>query len=37
VVKGILRRQGIDYEITADDDLSSLETNPEAALDVTKK
>lgn len=37
VVKGILRKQGIDYEKTADDDLVALETNPEAALDVTRE
>jgi FHS family L-fucose permease-like MFS transporter len=36
VVKGILRKQGIDYEKTADEDLVALETNPEAALDVTR-
>jgi FHS family L-fucose permease-like MFS transporter len=36
VVKGILRKQGIDYEKTADDDLVPLETNPESALDVTR-
>lgn len=35
-VKGILRKQGINYEQTADDDLVALETNPEAALDVTR-
>jgi MFS transporter, FHS family, L-fucose permease len=35
VVKGILRRQGIDVEKTADEDLGSLSTSPEAALDVT--
>ena len=37
VVKGILRKQGIDYEKTADEDLLPLETNPEAALDVTRE
>jgi FHS family L-fucose permease-like MFS transporter len=37
IVKGILRKQGIDYEQTADEDLEPLETNPEAALDVTRK
>lgn len=36
VVKGILRKQGIDYEKTADDDLKPLTTSPESALDVTK-
>jgi FHS family L-fucose permease-like MFS transporter len=35
-VKGILRKQGIDYESTADEDLTSSETSPEGALDVTK-
>ena len=35
-VKGILRKQGIDYESTADEDLASSETSPEGALDVTK-
>jgi FHS family L-fucose permease-like MFS transporter len=35
-VKGILRRQGIDYERQADEDLEPLQTNPEASLDVTK-
>ena len=35
-VKGILRKQGIDYESTADEDLRSSETSPEGALDVTK-
>jgi FHS family L-fucose permease-like MFS transporter len=37
VVKGILSKQGIDYEKTADDDLEPLETNPSAALDVTRE
>lgn len=37
VVKGILRKQGIDYEKGADDDLRPLETAPEAALDVTRE
>lgn len=36
-VKGILRRQGIDHEQTADEDLEPLETNPSAALDVTRE
>jgi len=35
-VKGILRKQGIDYESTADEDLTSSETFPEGALEVTK-
>jgi FHS family L-fucose permease-like MFS transporter len=34
--KGILRKQGIDYDAKADADLQSLETFPEASLDVTK-
>lgn len=36
IVKGILRKQGIDYEQQPDEDLEPLQTNPEAALDVTK-
>ena len=35
-VKGILRKQGIDYESNADEDLYLIETFPEGALDVTK-
>ena len=35
-VKGILRKQGIDSETIADEDLASMETFPEGALDVTK-
>jgi FHS family L-fucose permease-like MFS transporter len=35
-VKGILKKQGIDYESKADEDLTPLETFPEGALDVTK-
>ncbi|MES1218537.1 MAG: MFS transporter [Bacteroidota bacterium] len=35
-VKGILKRQGIDYETKADEDIEPLETSPESALDVTK-
>lgn len=35
-VRGILRRQGIDYERQTDEDLEPLQTNPEASLDVTK-
>jgi len=34
VVRGVLKRQGIDYE-HRDEDLQPLETNPESALDVT--
>jgi FHS family L-fucose permease-like MFS transporter len=36
IVKGILRKQGIDYEHTPDEGLQALETVPEA-LNVTKK
>jgi MFS transporter, FHS family, L-fucose permease len=36
IVRGILKRQGIDYESTADEDLQPLETSPESALDVTE-
>ena len=36
IVRGILKRQGIDYESAADEDLQPLETAPEASLDVTK-
>ena len=35
-VKGILKKQGIDYESKADEDLIPLETSPQSALDVTK-
>jgi FHS family L-fucose permease-like MFS transporter len=35
-VKGILKKQGIDYETKADEDLIPLETSPESALEVTK-
>jgi FHS family L-fucose permease-like MFS transporter len=35
-VRGILKRQGIDYERQPDKDLEPLQTNPEASLDVTK-
>jgi FHS family L-fucose permease-like MFS transporter len=35
-VKGILKKQGIDYDSPADADLVPLETSPESALDVTK-
>jgi FHS family L-fucose permease-like MFS transporter len=34
VVKGILRKQGIDYEGTPNSDLEALATSPEATLDV---
>lgn len=34
IVRGILRKQGIDYERTADSDLEPLQTSPEGALDV---
>lgn len=37
VVKGILKRQGIDYDKAADEDLTPLETSPEGPLDVTEK
>jgi FHS family L-fucose permease-like MFS transporter len=37
IVRGILKRQGIDYEGTANEDLQPLETSPEGALDVTDK
>lgn len=36
IVRGILKRQGIDYESAADEDLKPLETSPESALDVTE-
>jgi MFS transporter, FHS family, L-fucose permease len=35
VVKGILKRQGIDYDKKSDEDLEPLSTSPESALDVT--
>ncbi len=35
VVKGILKRQGIDYDKKPDDDLEPLQTSPESAIDVT--
>ena len=35
-VKGILKKQGIDYDSKADEDLTPLETFPEGALEVTK-
>ena len=34
-VKGILRKQGIDYDRKVDEDLEPLITSPESALDVT--
>lgn len=34
IVRGILRKQGIDYEATVDEDLQPLETSPEGPLDV---
>jgi len=34
-VKGILRKQGIDYDSKVDEDLQTLETFPEGPLDVT--
>ena len=37
VVKGILRKQGIDYETPVDPDLVNMESFPEGALDVSKK
>jgi MFS transporter, FHS family, L-fucose permease len=37
IVKGILKRQGIDYERKPDEDLEPLATSPESALEVTKK
>jgi FHS family L-fucose permease-like MFS transporter len=35
-VKGILRKQGIDYETPADPDLTPMETSPEGAVEVTR-
>lgn len=37
VVKGILKKQGIDYESATDSNLASMETFPEGSVDVTKK
>ncbi len=37
IVKGILRKQGIDYDRSPDEDLDSLKTSPEGSLDVTKQ
>jgi len=36
-VRGILKKQGIDYDAKVDEDLQPLETSPEGALDVTEK
>ena len=36
-VKGILRKQGIDYDKPVDDDLKPLATSPESSLEVTDK
>ncbi len=35
IVKGILRKQGIDYDKKPDEDLQPLQTSPESSLDVT--
>jgi FHS family L-fucose permease-like MFS transporter len=35
-VRGILKKQGVDFESTPDDDLEPLQTAPESALDVTR-
>lgn len=35
-VRGILKKQGIDYDAKVDEDLQPLETSPESALDVTE-
>ena len=35
-VKGILRKQGIDYETPADPDLTPMETSPQGAVEVTR-
>ena len=35
IVKGILKRQGIDYDQKADEDLEPITTSKEGALDVT--
>jgi FHS family L-fucose permease-like MFS transporter len=37
IVRGILRKQGINYEATVDEDLQTLETFPEGPLDVIEK
>lgn len=36
IVKGVLKRQGIDYEQKPDEDLVPIATSPESSLDVTK-
>lgn len=36
IVRGILRKQGIEADRVADEDLEPLTTSPETALDVTK-
>jgi len=36
-VKGILKKQGIDYDAPVEQDLPSLETVPEGVVDVNKK
>jgi len=35
-VRGILKKQGIDYDAKVDEDLQPLETSSESALDVTR-
>jgi FHS family L-fucose permease-like MFS transporter len=35
IVKGILRKQGIDYDKKPDEDLEPLQTSPQSSLDVT--
>lgn len=35
-VKGILRKQGIDYDKKPDEDLEPLQTSPESAINVTQ-
>jgi MFS transporter, FHS family, L-fucose permease len=36
IVRGILRRQGIDYDRKPDEDLEPLQTSPESAINVTQ-
>jgi MFS transporter, FHS family, L-fucose permease len=36
IVRGILRKQGVDYDRPADEDLEPLATSPESALNVTE-
>lgn len=36
VVRGILKRQGIDYDKKPDEDLEPLQTSPESAINVTQ-